>query len=247
VVKYYHLFKITTQNYIFRRSKNLENLIRKIKYSPLWVRLTAALIIIAMLCTVFFFVGKRFGTVVEQKVTLLADTDPAWNKPDYITYEPIVKNEYSRPGTYLSEINGLVVHYVANPGTSAANNRSYFNGLAKSGATWASSHFIVGLEGEVLQLVPLDEIAYCSNERNKDTIGIECCHPDETGKFSDETYSSLITLLADLCKEYKLDPLTQIIRHYDVTGKMCPLYFVEHEDEWKGLLTDVAAAMTEKE
>lgn len=223
----------------------MENLIRKIKYSPLWVRLTAALLIIAVLCTVFFFVGKRIGTVVEQEVTLMIDTDPAWQKPDYVTYEPIVKNEYSRPGTYLPEINALVVHYVANPGSTAANNRSYFNGLAKSGATWASSHFIVGLEGEVLQLIPLDEIAYCSNERNKDTIGIECCHPDETGKFNEETYDSLIILLKDLCVEYDLDPLTQIIRHYDVTGKMCPLYFVENEDEWNALLTDVAAAMTE--
>lgn len=225
----------------------MNEILRKIRYSPLWVRLTAALLIVALLCTLFFFVGKRFGTVVEQQVTLLADTDPAWEKPDYVTYEPLVKNEYSRPGTFLPEINGLVVHYVANPGTSAANNRSYFNGLAQSGATWASSHFIIGLEGEVLQIIPLDEIAYCSNARNEDTIGIECCHPDETGKFNDETYDSLITLLCDLCIEYELDPLTEIIRHYDVTGKMCPLYFVEHEDEWKTLLTDVAAEMTEKQ
>lgn len=227
----------------------MRHIFEKIRALPLWTRLTAALIITALLCTLFFFVGKKFGTVVEnvveQKITLMADTDPKWDKPDYVTYEPLVKNEYSRPGTYLSEVNAVVVHYVANPGTSAANNRSYFNGLAQSGATWASSHFIVGLEGEVIQCVPLDEIAYCSNDRNKDTIGIECCHPDETGKFNDYTYESLVSLLKDLCIEYDLDPLTQIIRHYDVTGKMCPLYYVENEDAWHTLITDVAAAMTE--
>lgn len=221
----------------------------RIQSCPLWARITAVLLIVALLCTGFFFLGKKFGTRVEnfvnEQIVLASDKDPKWDIPDYVEYEPIVKNEYSRPGTYLGEKNGIVVHYVANPSSTAAQNRSYFNGLAASGATWASSHFIIGLEGEVLQIIPLDEISYCSNERNSDTIAIECCHPDEDGKFTDETYDSLVKLLADLCREYDLDPLTQIIRHYDVTGKLCPLYFVEHEDEWKGLLTDVAAAMTE--
>lgn len=27
-----------------------------------------------------------------------------------------------------------------------------------------------------------------------------------------------------------------VIRHYDVTGKICPKYFVEHEDQWKEFL-----------
>ena len=74
----------------------------------------------------------------------------------------------------------------------------------------------------------------------------ESKHPRaEDGKFTDETYSSLITLLADLCREYDLDPLTDIIRHYDVTGKICPKYYVDHEDLWRALLTDVAAEMTD--
>ena len=32
-----------------------------------------------------------------------------------------------------------------------------------------------------------------------------------------------------------------MIRHYDVTGKKCPLYYVEHEDEWKKFKEDVDA------
>lgn len=223
----------------------MSNFSEKIRKIPYWARLVSFGLIAVALCVIFFFVGKSFGTVVEENVTLLTDQNPAWDIPEYVEYKPLVKNEFSRPGTYLSEVNGIVVHYVANPGTTAAQNRSYFNGLAKSGATWASSHFIIGLEGEVLQLMPLDEIAYASNERNSDTISIENCHPDETGKFNENTYTSLVKLLSDLCGEYKLDPLKDIIRHYDVTGKMCPLYFVEHEDEWNRLLTDVAAEMTE--
>lgn len=229
----------------------IRNTIRKIQSLPLWVRIVCALLTVILLCTAFFFFGKRFGArienIVNEEVVLSTDKDPKWNAPDYVKYEPIVKNEYSRPGTYLSEINGIVVHYVANPGTTAEQNRSYFNGLAVSKETWASSHFLIGLEGEVLQLMPLDEIAYCSNSRNDDTVSIECCHPEADGKFNDETYKSLVRLLCDLCREYDLDPLTQIIRHYDVTGKLCPLWFVEHEDDWRALLTDVAAEMTEYE
>lgn len=222
----------------------MNKITESIRKSPLFIRIIAVCLIAVILCLVFFFIGKRVGTRIEQTVTLMIDNDAAWNIPEYVKYEPIVKNEYSRPGTYLSEINGVVIHYVANPGTSAAQNRSYFNGLAESGLTWASSHFLVGLEGEVLQLIPLDEIAYCSNERNADTVSIECCHPDEDGKFTEETYNSLVKLTVDLCTEYDLNPLTDVIRHYDITGKMCPLYFVEHEDEWEGFLTDVAAEMT---
>ena len=199
--------------------------------------------IVAVLAVFGFLFGKLIGRKIQEKITEMTDTDPAWNAPEYVSYEPLVENEYSRPGTPLEKINGIVVHYVGNPGTTAAQNRSYFNGLAKSGATWASSHFLIGLEGEVIQNIPLDEIAYCSNERNADTVSIECCHPSEDGKFTDATYSSLVDLLRDLCREYGLDPKTDIIRHYDVTGKLCPLYFVEHEDEWFELLGKVDAAL----
>ncbi len=222
----------------------MKKLLNKIRSSPFFIRLIALILIAVILCLAFFFLGRSVGKKIEQQVTLMVDNDSGWNKPSYVSYEPIVKNEYSRPGTYLSEINGIVVHYVANPGTTAAQNRSYFNGLAISGETWASSHFLIGLEGEVLQLIPLDEIAYCSNDRNADTISIECCHPEADGKFTDETYGSLVALVSDLCREYGLDPLKDIIRHYDITGKMCPLYYVEHENEWKAFLTDVAAEMT---
>ena len=222
----------------------MKKILNKIRSSPFFIRLIALILIAVILCLAFFFLGRSVGKKIEQQVTLMVDNDSGWNKPSYVSYEPIVKNEYSRPGTYLSEINGIVVHYVANPGTTAAQNRSYFNGLAISGETWASSHFLIGLEGEVIQLIPLDEIAYCSNDRNADTISIECCHPEADGKFTDETYGSLVALVSDLCREYGLDPLKDIIRHYDITGKMCPLYYVEHEDEWKAFLTDVAAEMT---
>ncbi|MCD7717642.1 MAG: N-acetylmuramoyl-L-alanine amidase [Lachnospiraceae bacterium] len=162
---------------------------------------------------------------------------PLLNK-DWVTISLLPENQYSRPGIQIEQINAVVVHYVGNPGTTAEENRSYFAGLATSGDAYASSHFIIGLDGEILQCVPMDEVAYCSNNRNYDTISIECCHPGEDGAFTSETYSSLIRLLRTLCHMYHLSE-EDILRHYDVSGKSCPLYYVEHEDAWEQLKIDV--------
>jgi N-acetyl-anhydromuramyl-L-alanine amidase AmpD len=157
---------------------------------------------------------------------------------ELIRLEYLTPNPYSRPQTKLKNVKGIVVHYTANPGTSAENNRSYFEGLANKKTTSASSHFIIGLEGEIIQCIPLNEVSFASNNRNNDTISIECCHPDETGKFNDETYTSLVALTAELCIEFDLNE-EDIIRHYDITGKICPKYYVEHEDAWQTFKIDV--------
>jgi N-acetylmuramoyl-L-alanine amidase len=158
--------------------------------------------------------------------------------PQWIQQELLSVNPYSRPGTPLKKINGIVIHYVGNPGTSAKNNRDYFESLASTGKTFASSHFIVGLEGEIIQCVPLTELAYCSNSRNEDTISIEVCHPDASGKFQQNTLENLERLTAWLCVSFGLRR-EDVIRHYDVTGKICPKYYVEHEDAWFSFLDGV--------
>lgn len=196
------------------------------------------IIVVVALCLIGGAIaGMKY--ILRDEPDIPISDNSGWETPDYVDVQLIAENEYSRPGTKLDKVNGIVVHYVANPGTSAAANRSYFAGLAESGATYASSNFIIGLDGEVLQCIPADEVAYASNERNKDTLSIECCHPDETGVFTYPTYRSLVKLCADICIGFGLDPEKDIIRHYDVTGKMCPKYFVEHEDEWYSFLADV--------
>ena len=164
--------------------------------------------------------------------------------PDYVEQDYIPVNDWSRPGTPLEDINAVVIHYVGNPGTTAKANRNYFASLSSGEeGTYASSHFVVGLEGEVIQCIPLTEIAYASNTRNGDTVSIEVCHPDETGEFSPVTYGRCVELAAWLCREFRLDAEQDVIRHYDVTGKECPRYYVEHPDAWAQFKADVAAEL----
>lgn len=159
---------------------------------------------------------------------------PEWTE-DFLTI-----SEYSRPGEPLNEVKNIFVHYTANPNTSAAQNRNYFENLKDNhDVPGASSHFIIGINGEILQIVPLDEIAYAVQTRNEDSISIECCFKNQNGQFTQETYDSLIELLAWLVNTYELEP-EDILRHYDCGGKKCPLYYVEHEDAWEILKRDVA-------
>lgn len=165
--------------------------------------------------------------------------------PDYVDVNLLTPNPFSRPGDELAQIRGIVIHYVANPCSTARENRNYFENLKNQtgkNATSVSSHFVIGLEGEIVQCIPLTEIAYASNNRNADTISIECCHPDETGKFYDSTYESLVKLTAYLCKNLELKP-DDVIRHYDVTGKICPKYFVDYPEEWEQFKKDVKEEM----
>lgn len=159
-----------------------------------------------------------------------------------IDVQLLTVNEYSRPGTETEKIRGIVVHYTANPGSTAMENRDYFEGLKDTHTTEVSSNFVVGLEGEIVQCVPTWEVAYASNSRNIDTVSIECCHPDESGVFTGETYRSMVQLCAWLCLKFDLNE-QDVIRHYDVTGKNCPKYFVEDEKAWENFREDIKKAI----
>lgn len=206
---------------------------------------TALLIaVVVVLLTLTFIVrhSKEYsgvlskGNIIENrlKYTVMPQLD----------VELLTVNEYSRPGDALSKVNGIVVHYTANPGTTARQNRDYFEGLKDTKITKASAHFIIGIDGEIVQCIPTAEIAYASNERNADTIAIECCHPDETGKFSYKTYESLIKLTAYLIGKFDLTT-DDVIRHYDVTGKNCPKYYVESESAWQTLKESIRTFIKE--
>ena len=168
--------------------------------------------------------------IPREKVFELAAT----SAPDWVDQQIIKVDGDSRRGVMLEGVRNIVIHYVSNPGTTAQQNRDYYANPSSE----VSSHFVIGLKGEIIQCIPLHEKSSASNHRNKDTISIEVCHPDESGKFTDETYDSLVKLTVWLCEVCGLDS-SDIIRHYDITGKQCPLYFVTHEDAWEQCKKDV--------
>lgn len=185
---------------------------------------------------------KNTANIVEDKKETMIQglAASSYEKhPDWIE-DFLTPNEFSRPGDPLTQVNSIFVHYTANPGTSAAQNRSYFESLKDTQERSASAHFIIGYDGEIIQCIPLDEIAYAVQTRNEDSLSIECCYMEEDGSFTQETYDSLISLLGWLTDAYDLD-VEDILRHYDCGGKKCPLYYTEHPEAWEKLKEDVKA------
>lgn len=194
-------------------------------------------IILFLICVLLLIIGGKMLSCMREETEMtsqavrLTEEEISARKPE-LEVDLLSVNEYSRPGYKLEEVNNIVIHYTANPGATAKQNRDYFEGLKDSHTTRASSHFIVGLEGEIVQCIPSWEIAYASNDRNSDTISIECCHFDESGEFNKETYRSMVNLTSWLCIKFGLNS-EDVIRHYDVTGKNCPKYFVEDKEAWE--------------
>ena len=188
---------------------------------------------------------------ITEEVVQMVETDIEWKietETEYTVHNAVPKpetdiqhltvNDYSRPGTSVEAVEYIVIHYLGNPNTSAQENRDYFESLKDTGHISMSANYVVGIDGEIIECVPPGEIAYASNEMNCKSISIENCHLDDTGRFTEETYTSCVKLAAWLAEEYDIDR-DHIIRHYDVTGKGCPLYYVEHEDKWESLRDDI--------
>ena len=135
-------------------------------------------------------------------------------------------------GVRRGKIEWIVMHYTANDGDSGMSNARYFQ---KALNPVASAHYFVD-DREIVQSVPDEYVAYHCGAykyrhpfcRNYNSIGIEMCDSkrDGTVKATEQTIRNAAELAAALCERYGL-PVSHIIRHYDVTGKRCPKYWVD--------------------
>lgn len=156
-----------------------------------------------------------------------------------------IRAKGSRTGEKLKSISKIVIHYVGNAGSSAEANRNYFENQGKIGKQ-VSAHYIVGLNGEIVQCIPDNEVAFHAGEytTNRNSIGIEVCHPDSTGKFTEITINALSELVHSLMLKYNISA-ENVIRHYDVTGKKCPLYYIDN-NRWNELKSRITSKINLK-
>nr|DAZ45542.1 MAG TPA: N-acetylmuramoyl-L-alanine amidase [Caudoviricetes sp.] len=164
-------------------------------------------------------------------------------KPEMI--EKFMKiNRYGRPGTKRRRTTKIAFHFTGQHDVSAKNTVSYFSNVVANGYRvngryiYASSHLVIGLQGELYHIVPFNEIAYTTNSANAYSIGVECATTGADDHYTDEEYKTMVKTGAWLAQTYKLDPRVDFIRHYDVTGKICPRYFVNNVKAWKQFKLD---------
>lgn len=158
--------------------------------------------------------------------------------PDWVIENFIRKHEDSRPGTAIEQVQGIVLHATGAPGKSAEAIRSEFDLLDKGETGSAASHFVIGIDGTVIQCIPLSEISPAADQQGVAYLSIECCHIDDSGKFSKATYETLTRLVKWLLESYDLEP-EAVKRHYDVTGDSCPSYYVDNGDSWNQFMVDI--------
>ena len=152
----------------------------------------------------------------------------------------------------ISKIKYIVIHYTGNDGDTDESNGKYF----KNNIVKASAHYFVD-DDSVTQSVPDDFIAwsvggskysncnqtgggkYYGKCTNTNSISIEICDDVKNGKVypSAKTIENAIELTKSLMKKYNI-PASNVIRHFDVTGKTCPAY-------WCGSATKNNAWLTE--
>ena len=153
-------------------------------------------------------------------------------------------NKYGRPGTKRKKTTKIAWHFTGQHDVSAKNTVSYFSNVVANGYKvngryiYASSHLVMGLNGEIYHIVPFNEIAYTTNDANYYSIGVECATTGSDDHYTDEEYVSMVKTGAWLAQTYKLDPRKDFIRHYDVTRKVCPRYFVNNVKAWKQFKLD---------
>lgn len=147
------------------------------------------------------------------------------------------------------KIEYIVIHYVGAEGT-AENNCKYFERFYRG----ASAHYFVGHKGDIWQCVEDCNTAwhcgastykhkYC---RNSNSIGIEMCCRLNNGKwyFEDATVKATIELTKELMKKYNI-PKERVIRHYDVTGKQCPMPYVKDNTKhtWAAFINSLSTTV----
>lgn len=156
-------------------------------------------------------------------------------------------NPHTRSGKKLTEVKKLVIHYTANNGGTAMNHYNYFNNLKDR---YASAHIFVD-KNEAICIIPLNEVAFHAGDvqrRNADgspyrgvkellpsanylSIGVEMCL-EKDGTFHPDMIERTEDVFVELCKKFKLDPLKDIVRHFDITSKNCPAPWVQDKNKF---------------
>lgn len=157
----------------------------------------------------------------------------------------------------LSQIKYIVWHYTANDGDSDENNGKYFAGANRN----ASAHYFVD-DDSITISVPDNYVAWSvggkkySNTNvtgggslhgictNANSISIELCDSVKNGVYeaTEKTLVNAIELTRDLMKKYNID-INHVVRHFDVTGKVCPAYFVDNT-KWANMKDRISGKST---
>ena len=140
----------------------------------------------------------------------------------------------------------IVMHYTANNGDTAKNNCDYYH---RVGGLQASAHYFVDEHGAMQSVREGDTAWHCGARaywhpecRNGNSIGIEMCsrkRADGSYYIKPETVANAAALAREIMQRYGIDT-DHVLRHYDVTGKRCPMPWVDDTAQWDAFKASLA-------
>lgn len=150
----------------------------------------------------------------------------------------------------------IVMHYTANNGDTARNNCDYYH---RVGGLQASAHYFCDEYGAMQSVLECDTAWHCGARaywhpecRNANSIGIEMCsrkRADGSYYILPETVANAAALAREIMQRYGIDT-DHVLRHYDVTGKRCPMPWVDDPAQWvafKEMLTPQNSTTVEED
>jgi len=189
------------------------------------------------------YVDNVYAVIKKYDLTKYDEFETKDVEPKAVVIKDNIANSMNYGGKRSTDnIRWIVIHYTANDGDMAKSNGNYFhNNIVK-----ASAHYFVD-QKEIIRSVPDDYNAYSVGGKkyannggkyyqqctNSNSISIELCDGDKNGVIAPlpDTIDNALWLVRDLMKKYNV-PAERVIRHYDVNGKPCPLYWVD-DDKWE--------------
>lgn len=185
----------------------------------------------------------------------------------------LTPNEWSRPQLKIRELKAIVIHWTANPNANAKQNWLFFEAKKTGMGGYGSAHYIIGQDGEIIQAIPNNEIAYhCGTDKedpesgqiyttyarkkfghyavhfqttspNFCTLGIELCPTDYDGHFTEKTINAAVELCAYLCIKHSLTA-DDITTHHEIVGwKDCPRLWTNQPELLDAFRKSVADAL----
>ncbi|MBD1844532.1 N-acetylmuramoyl-L-alanine amidase [Cyanobacteria bacterium FACHB-63] len=155
--------------------------------------------------------------------------------PQASRFEPAASSNY-RVSPTARTINRIIIH-ITDGGANIAGPISWF----KNPSARVSAHYIVGQDGEVVQMVPHNDVAWHAGSANGDSIGIEHVANTRGLNPTEAEYCASAALVNWLCQQYSI-PMdrTHILGHAEAdphtSHRSCP-NAVWNWDYFMGLVT----------
>jgi N-acetylmuramoyl-L-alanine amidase CwlA len=159
-----------------------------------------------------------------------------------IYYKRLAKSISYGKSRDLKDIDFIVVHFTANANDTAKNNADYF---ATGNKRNAGAHYFVGRDG-VAESIPANFVAWAVGDKqaklngggskmkvcfNSNSVSVELC---DFRKWNDKVANIAAEFITALSRDLLINK-NNIIRHYDVTGKLCPAPLID-EGMWNKFL-----------